>query len=66
MKSNENMSSFLEIFRDNLRHNFGATVFMLVVGTIALVFVVFLIFDYFKTMLAAARRKKKHREEKGV
>lgn len=38
---------------------------MLVAGTIALVFVSFLVMDYFKTIIMISRRKKKHRENRG-
>ena len=37
---------------------------MLVVGAIAFVFVSFLIVDYIKGLVGAARRKKKHRENR--
>jgi len=60
------MSSTLQIFRESLRNNFGPTVFMIVVGVIAFVFVTFLVVDYVKTLLAASRRKKRHRDHRGA
>lgn len=49
-----------------MRNNFGPTVFMIVVGVIAFVFIAFLIVDYIKTLLQAARRRKRHRENRGA
>ena len=60
------MSSYLQIFRESLRNNFGPTVFMIVVGVIAFVFISFLILDYVKTLVQAARRRKRHRENRGA
>jgi len=39
---------------------------MIVVGVIAFVFVTFLVVDYVKTLLAASRRKKRHRDHRGA
>lgn len=58
------MAHFLGFFRDNLRNNFAPTMFLLVTGVIAVLFIGYLIIDYVKTLILISRRKKMHREDR--
>ncbi len=60
------MELILNFFKENLRNNFAATVFMIVAGAIAAVFVGYLILDSIKNVIMNARRKKMHREESNI
>ncbi len=52
------MEPILNFLKENLRHNFTATVFMIVAGAIAAVFIGYLILDSIKNVITNARRKK--------
>lgn len=60
------MEPILNFFKENLRHNFVPTVFMIVAGAIAAVFIGYLIFDSIKNVITNARRKKHLRQESNI
>ncbi len=60
------MAHFSEFFRDNLRNNFAPTMFLLVTGVIAALFIGYLLIDFVKTRMLIARRKKALRGERNV
>ena len=53
------MSLISGFIRENLRNNFGPTLFMLVAGFIASIFIGYLIIDFLKVVAHNAQRKKK-------
>ena len=57
------MSEILHHLKILFRDNFGPTILLLVVGTIALVFIGYLLIDYFRMLIMGLRMKRRHREE---
>ena len=57
------MSEFLQSVQAMFRDNFGPAIFLVVVGTIAFIFIGYLLFDYFRTALMIFRARRHHREE---
>ena len=55
------MSSLIQLLRENLRDNFGATVFLIVAASIGLIFVLYLVFDAVKNAFPDAFKKRKRR-----
>ena len=57
------MSEILQQIKLMFRDNFGPAMLLLGFGTIAFVFIGYLIIDYFRTLVMNWRMKRRHREE---
>lgn len=57
------MTETLQQLKMMFRDDFVPAMFLLVVGTIALVFIGYLLIDYVRTLMTISKIKRRHREE---
>jgi hypothetical protein len=57
------MSDTLQHLKIVFRDNFGSAMFLLVTGTVAFLFIGYLLIDYFRSLVLNFRMKQRHRHE---